>query len=425
MSTHPKDDMIPAPLGREPMGAFTKIFEDNSHSDWNETSIATKTIAPPKKIGSPASKWSRRLRVRETPLVLQELQGPSPQLPHLNRKAAPSYGKRLVKADIVELAPRPPSETCQIPATLSPPSRQTSSPTRRRHLKRMTFPHKLFNLLESGLYPNVIRWTNCRQSFCILERHALEERVLPESGFNLSKIRSFQRQLSLWGFSRSKGGIVDPHKEGRNKEWQPEVWEHPHFVQGMHRDGLYDIVRVLGTKTKEKTLDKRKTTTTPMPVTPEPTSVVRRVRCNGRVTKTRPKKKSVARRAKASQAKSPKKKAKIPKKSTKTKTKGALTKNMITDDHRPFFPSLFDDCADDDIFLLPPSSLQRRISCQESDFDQALQLLATPPDLVRDDSCSSDFFMKSFDGDFLLSFPIQETVDEYLTVADLELIEQV
>ena len=347
----------------------------------------------------------------------------------------PSCGK---KHAILDLAPRPPPGTFHLPTTTAPPPRPTTSPpTRRRHLKRMTFPHKLFNLLESGLYPHVIRWSKSRRSFCILERQALEERVLPESGFNLSKIRSFHRQLSLWGFSRSKGGIVDPHKDERNKEWQPEVWEHPHFVQGMHRDGLYDVMRAVRrkpTKTLEsitttpETMTGRTMTQQPTPVTPEP-SLVGRVRGKVHAPKTSPKKKSKAIRAKPSLTKSSKKKAKIPKKAIKTKNKEDLTKDMISDDHRPLFPSLFYDYADDDIFLLPPSSLQRRISFQESDFDQAFQLFATPPDFVRDDSCgSSDFSFKSLEGDLLLmNLPIQETTEDCLAaaVADLELIEQV
>jgi hypothetical protein len=251
------------------------------------------------------------------------------------------------------------------------------------------------------MYPDVIGWAKGKRSFCIHDRKGLE-RVLPEAGFDLSKTRSFHRQLSLWGFSRSKGGIIDPTKGRHNKKWLPEVWEHPGFIQGMHRDGLFNIVRLVGKKTKEKESQ-------PTPVTPDKTPV-KSVQ-PGAALATNKKQTTVARKKP-----SPRK----AKKNTKSSKAVMIpqVKDMIIQDHRPLFPLFFNG----DGTLSP---LHRRISFQESDLEQALEMLAIPPDLDRSDSCSSALSFMSIEGDLLCTLPIQEFSEDCFSVTDSELVAQV
>jgi hypothetical protein len=93
-------------------------------------------------------------------------------------------------------------------------------------------------------------------------------------------------------------------------------------------------------------------------------------------------------------------------------------KDMIIQDHRPLFPLFFNG----DGTLSP---LHRRISFQESDLEQALEMLAIPPDLDRSDSCSSALSFMSIEGDLLCTLPIQEFSEDCFSVTDSELVAQV
>jgi HSF-type DNA-binding len=404
MPAVPQHVARPLPLRKAALAAITKIFEDSRESvdDVPKQSRAKpiakrKKTVPKKKAVSP-SKWPRRLHIQTfSPL------GPN--------AASPTREPSLKRQQSLTLhfpkVPGADSSRALLNESENPPGILHEG---RRHLNRVTFPLKLFNLLETGLYPNAIRWDKCGTSFRIEERKALE-RILPNAGFDHSKIRSFHRQLSLWGFSRSKGGIVDPNKDARNKKWQPEVWAHPYFIQGMHRDCLFHVVRVGRKKGKE---NKNKNDLRPTPVTPErsfihPVMDGPEALASAKATTT-----SDIMRSKSFKAKTTKT---INKRSSNKAMMATCPKDMIPDDRcLPLLPSF--DCGGS--ILLP-----KRISFHECGFEQAYD--PTPLPLDHSDSCFSAIsFNSDGDVDWLHVLPIQETAEDHgFTDAEFDWIEQV
>mmetsp|Transcript_70130 Transcript_70130/g.203382 ORF Transcript_70130/g.203382 Transcript_70130/m.203382 type:complete len:390 (+) Transcript_70130:71-1240(+) len=118
-----------------------------------------------------------------------------------------------------------------------------------RHLNRKTFPIKLFDMLESGKFKNAIDYAPGGESIVVKNIKNLEE-ALPKADLNQSKLRSFHRQLSFWGFVRIAGG-KSTFEGKRAKEWSPEEWAHPDFKKGMPRECLHLVVRV-GAPAREK-----------------------------------------------------------------------------------------------------------------------------------------------------------------------------
>ena len=66
-----------------------------------------------------------------------------------------------------------------------------------------TFPSKLYNMLQAVTNEGsqVVMWLPRNDGFFILDEQAFINTIVPVY-FNLTKMRSFTRQLNLWGFSR-------------------------------------------------------------------------------------------------------------------------------------------------------------------------------------------------------------------------------
>eukprot|EP00956_Cyclotella_meneghiniana_P002140 scaffold2418_cov58-Cyclotella_meneghiniana.AAC.14 len=90
--------------------------------------------------------------------------------------------------------------------------------------KDKSFPHKLYTLLESPSSDCMsssaaITWLSHGRAFIILDQHAFITVIVPKY-FKQTKLRSFTRQLNLWGFIRIRDG------------WDRGGWYHPHFLRG-------------------------------------------------------------------------------------------------------------------------------------------------------------------------------------------------
>jgi hypothetical protein len=81
-------------------------------------------------------------------------------------------------------------------------STSSSSPTRRT---KPEFPIKLYAMLELAdklfEFSQAVTWLPHGRAFKILNKAKFMEEVVPVF-FNQTKIRSFNRQLHLWGFRR-------------------------------------------------------------------------------------------------------------------------------------------------------------------------------------------------------------------------------
>ena len=66
-----------------------------------------------------------------------------------------------------------------------------------------TFPMKLHDMLQAVTKDgsNTVTWLPGDDGFLILDEQAFIDNVAPVY-FDLTKMRSFTRQLNLWGFSR-------------------------------------------------------------------------------------------------------------------------------------------------------------------------------------------------------------------------------
>ena len=84
------------------------------------------------------------------------------------------------------------------------PSSSTSSSTSMRRSKT-EFPVKLYAMLELAdnipVFSRAVTWLPHGRAFRVLDEDTFMEEVVPVF-FNQTKIRSFNRQLHLWGFRR-------------------------------------------------------------------------------------------------------------------------------------------------------------------------------------------------------------------------------
>jgi len=64
------------------------------------------------------------------------------------------------------------------------------------------FPHKLYSILSSGTFKNIIAFSNDGKSWKVLNKKLLERDVLPEY-FKTGKYLSFTRNVLGWGFQRN------------------------------------------------------------------------------------------------------------------------------------------------------------------------------------------------------------------------------
>jgi len=64
------------------------------------------------------------------------------------------------------------------------------------------FPHKLFAILSSGMFKNIITFSDDGKSWKVINKKLLERDVLPEY-FRTGKYLSFTRNVLGWGFQRN------------------------------------------------------------------------------------------------------------------------------------------------------------------------------------------------------------------------------
>lgn len=97
---------------------------------------------------------------------------------------------------------------------------------------RLPFPYKLYKLLDDadkGIHSDIVSWLPQGNGFQIHDSKAFCHTIM-KTYFNQSKLKSFTRQLYLYGFLKVNGG---PH-EG--------AYFHPKFVRG-DREGCLSIRR--------------------------------------------------------------------------------------------------------------------------------------------------------------------------------------
>jgi hypothetical protein len=70
-------------------------------------------------------------------------------------------------------------------------------------MSSITFPYKLYNMLETVFEDNEqdapVAWLPRGNGFVILDKQEFLEKIIPVY-FNLTLMKSFTRQLNLWGF---------------------------------------------------------------------------------------------------------------------------------------------------------------------------------------------------------------------------------
>jgi hypothetical protein len=128
--------------------------------------------------------------------------------------------------------PKPSVDKRLVVARVSYPSSSTAEPTfelpraHKIYSKNYTFPYKLYDLLNNAQvegYLDIISFSEDGNEFLIHDHARFASEILPQY-FGHDKLRSFDRQLSYWGFKRSNrvpnsanGGVA---------------WMHPCMKQG-------------------------------------------------------------------------------------------------------------------------------------------------------------------------------------------------
>ena len=92
-----------------------------------------------------------------------------------------------------------------------------------------TFPYKLYATLDDKRSESSIKWLPHGRAFRIHNKEVFTTHVMPRY-FKATKMRSFQRQLNLWGFKRIVSGV------------DTGAWWHASFVRG-HPKYLESIER--------------------------------------------------------------------------------------------------------------------------------------------------------------------------------------
>ncbi|SCU78907.1 LADA_0A08482g1_1 [Lachancea dasiensis] len=88
------------------------------------------------------------------------------------------------------------------------------------------FVRKLFKILESGEYTNIVQWTDDGDSFVVRDTNAFTTQILPQH-FKHSNFSSFVRQLNKYDFHKIKRTT----EEKQNSQYGEHSWEfkHPNF----------------------------------------------------------------------------------------------------------------------------------------------------------------------------------------------------
>lgn len=92
-----------------------------------------------------------------------------------------------------------------------------------------TFPYKLYEILNDDCSESSIKWLPHGHAFRIHDKEVFTTHVMPRY-FNAKKMRSFERQLNLWGFQRITCG-------GDTGAWRHEsfVRGHPEYLESIER----------------------------------------------------------------------------------------------------------------------------------------------------------------------------------------------
>jgi hypothetical protein len=99
------------------------------------------------------------------------------------------------------MPPMPAIEPMGLPAVTAPPPPSSSSGEKHK----ANFPMKLFEVLESGKYEDIISWLPGGKAFIITNKKRFAADVLPIH-FKQSQFTSFTRKLSRWKFVRVPRG---------------------------------------------------------------------------------------------------------------------------------------------------------------------------------------------------------------------------
>lgn len=112
-----------------------------------------------------------------------------------NNGSPASLGSRLMPS-------MPAIEPMGLPAVTAPPPPSSSSPGGKH---KANFPMKLYEVLESGKYEDIISWLPGGKAFIITNKKRFATDVLPKY-FKQSQFTSFTRKLSRWKFVRVPRG---------------------------------------------------------------------------------------------------------------------------------------------------------------------------------------------------------------------------
>ncbi|KAG0664473.1 kinase-regulated stress-responsive transcription factor skn7 [Maudiozyma exigua] len=100
------------------------------------------------------------------------------------------------------------------------------------------FVRKLFGILESNLYPDIVRWTDSGDSFVVLDTGKFTTQILPNH-FKHSNFASFVRQLNKYDFHKIKKKPNEEHRSVTGElSWE---FKHPHFK--IHDEASLDLIK--------------------------------------------------------------------------------------------------------------------------------------------------------------------------------------
>lgn len=103
------------------------------------------------------------------------------------------------------------------------------------------FVRKLYNILESNSYPDIVRWTDTGDSFVVLDTGKFTTQILPNH-FKHSNFASFVRQLNKYDFHKIKRKPNEgPRSQNGELSWE---FKHP-FFKIHDESGLDHIKRKL------------------------------------------------------------------------------------------------------------------------------------------------------------------------------------
>jgi len=88
-------------------------------------------------------------------------------------------------------------------------AKSTAKPEKRINRNRILFPRRLYLLLEemsNESNEDIVSWMPHGGGFIIYDRETFESDLLPKY-FRQTKMRSFQRQLNIYGFERITNGL--------------------------------------------------------------------------------------------------------------------------------------------------------------------------------------------------------------------------